>query len=151
MSPSPLFDQTLSDVLLHGRRDAERRLAAAAGRVEAADARARAAERRASIASREARVRVALLADAAEDRVRTALALGAPPLPVLASAAETAVTEPPVAEPVVAEPVDADPVVPPVPTAAEVFRPNPGVARFLDAMLAPPAPDARRLAVPRLS
>jgi hypothetical protein len=91
-----LYDETLSDLLLRSRREAEAAVAAA---LVAAEQRADEAERRAALAEREARVRTALLADEPEP------------------------------------PADPGPVAPPLPSAQELFRTNPGVGRFLDSLL----------------
>jgi hypothetical protein len=59
VTDTPIFDQTLSEVLLRARLE-----------VEAAQARCVEAERRVAHAERQARVRQALVSDAVEERVR---------------------------------------------------------------------------------
>ena len=169
MSDTPLFDATLSDLLLRARRDAEhaqgrslraeriaaqraeqaeqaarwrvaavKRLAAqrlAAAEQQAAE-RVEAAERRADLVEREARVRRVLEADGAEDRVRTSLALAAPPLPDLRATPTD--DHPDAGHERAEDPEEPDRPVPPVPSVVELLRPSPGVNRFLDALLAPP-------------
>ncbi|MGB8651259.1 MAG: hypothetical protein WCD35_11415, partial [Mycobacteriales bacterium] len=60
------------------------------------------------------------VAEEVEERVRAALAHDAPPLPALAEQEE--------------------PQPPPLPSAQEIFRSNPGVGRFLDSLLGAPGP-----------
>jgi hypothetical protein len=171
VTDTPLFQATLSDVLLRARQDAARaqsravlaarrsaeraaeveqqarvatiaadrraaeatRLIAAAEQVAAqkvaqaqvvADNRIAEAERRAALLERQERVRRALIVEEVEERVRHELAHHAPPLPTLS--------------PAPAAPADEQGIeVPSVPSVAEVFRTNPGVARFLDSLVGP--------------
>jgi hypothetical protein len=132
VSDSPLFDETLSDLLASARKGVERAEARAAdARAQARDqvvrsqhqaARAVAeAHARADLAVREERVRRAFLAQEVEAQVRQSLA-DVPPLP-------------PLAGPVATEEVE--PEAPPVPTMSELMRPSAGVTRFLDTLLGP--------------
>lgn len=109
---TPLYDATLSDVLQRARLRVEQ------------------AERRADLAEREARVRQALVADEVEERVRTALADAAPPLPPLRTEQDEPADEP------LSEAGERE--APPVPSMAELLRPTPGVTRFLDSLLGAP-------------
>jgi hypothetical protein len=124
VTATPLYDATLSDLLLRSRLNAAAAEHAAAARVaeveRAAAERVAAAERRAALAEREARVRHAVVADQVEERVRAALALDAPPLPELADRDDLELPER---------------VAPPVPSMQELLRPSPGVNRFFDALL----------------
>ena len=137
MSDTPLYDATLSDLLLRARRDVERargqaQQAQESARAEIMRAQEAAARRvaeahaRADAAVRQERVRRALLAEEAEERVRQSLA-DVPPLPPLSAPADlplgTAAEE--------------EPVAPPVPSMQELLAPSPGVTRFLDALLGP--------------
>jgi hypothetical protein len=158
----PLYDQTLSDLLLSARRGAERaeaRAALAARRAaeredevrqqaaleiarvhRLAVARAAEVERKAALHvdavrrqadhdARQERVRRAIVAELAEERVRHALA-DVPPLPALAG--RTVAVDGPVEE--------VEPEAPPVPSMAELLKPSPGVTRFLDTLLGPSGP-----------
>lgn len=113
---TPLYGETLADLLQRARLRAER-----------AEARADQAERRAELAERQARVRQALVADEVEERVRTGLADAAPPLPVLRTEQDEPADEP------LADAAERE--APPVPSMAELLRPSPGVTRFLDSLL----------------
>lgn len=146
MSDTPLYDETLSDLLQRARHEAEvararwtlaERTAAERAAQAEHDARLKVAEveriaaqriaeaeRRAAHAQREARVRQGLVADEVEQRVRMALAEAAPPLPPLQ-------VHPSEAE----EPLERE--APPIPTMDELMRPSPGITRFLDSLLGP--------------
>lgn len=124
MSDTPVFDQTLSDVLLRARRE-----------VEAARARCAEAEQRAAHAERAARVRRALVSDEVEERVRAGLAHAAPPLPDLQPPGERSRDESP-------DELD-DLTTPTVPSMAELLRSSAGGDRFFDSLLGAPVPDRR--------
>lgn len=137
MSDSPLFDETLSDLLAQARRGVERAEARAAeARAKARDQVVRSqhqaalavaeAHARADLAVREERVRRTLIAQEVEAQVRQSLA-DVPPLPELAGRVATAdgQTE------------EVEPEAPPVPAMSELMRPSAGVTRFLDALLGP--------------
>ena len=159
MTSEPLYEQTLSDLLLSARRGAERaeaRAALAARRaveresevrqqaaieisraqrlavVRAAEAERKAMlqveelRRQAEHEARQERIRRAIVAELAEERVRNALA-DVPPLPPLAG--RTIAVDGPVEE--------IEPEAPPVPSMAELLKPSPGVTRFLDTLLGP--------------
>lgn len=123
MSDTPVFDQTLSDVLLRARRE-----------VEAAQARCAEAEQRAAQAERAARVRQALVSDEVEERVRAGLAHAAPPLPDL---------QPPGAGSQGDQDEQDDLTTPAVPSMAELLRSSAGGDRFFDSLLGAPVPDRR--------
>lgn len=135
---TPLYEQTLSDLLLQARRGVQRAEARAErARREAHEQVMRSqhqaalavaqAHARADRAIREERVRRALLADQIEAEVRHAL-VDVPPLPPLVG--RVATPDGP--------PVEVEQEAPPVPSMAELMRPTPGVTRFLDALLGPP-------------
>lgn len=150
MTDTPLFDATLSDLLLGARRGVERAeaqaaLAARRAAEQAAEARQQArievmraqhiaartvaeAHARADRAVRQERVRRAFLGEEAEERVRLAL-VDVPPLPELAG--RTISLDGPLEE--------AEPEAPPVPSMADLLKPSPGVTRFLDTLLGPSA------------
>jgi hypothetical protein len=118
VTDTPIFDQTLSEVLLRARLE-----------VEAAQARCVEAERRVAHAERQARVRQALVSDAVEERVRAGLAHAAPPLPALRSVTDQA-----------DEPDDENDGVttPTVPSMSDLLRTSTGVDRFFDSLLGAP-------------
>jgi len=122
-SGTPLYEQTLSDLLLVARQQAQKEVFrhqhAAARQVAEAHARA-------DRLVREERLRRVFLAEEVEERVRASLA-AAPPLPPLVG--RLASVDAPVEE------VERE--APPVPPLAELMRPTPGVTRFLDALLGP--------------
>lgn len=137
MTGTPLYEQTLSDLLEAARHGVAR----AEARAEQAreDARNKVVETqhiaarqiaeahaRADRAVREERVRRTFLAQEIEAEVRQAL-VSVPPLPKLAGRVATA--DGPVE--------DVEPEAPPVPPMSELMRPTPGVTRFLDALLGP--------------
>lgn len=131
LTDTPLYGATLSDLLQRARDEAELVRARCALAERAAGERIAEAECRAEVAERAAQAGRALLAEQVEERVRAALALDAPPLPVLADDVE--------------EPghfLDGfelpERVAPPVPSMAELLQSSPGVGRFLDAMLGAP-------------
>ena len=123
MTDTPLFDQTLSDLLLVARQQAQKEVFRhqhiAARQVAEAHARA-------DRLVREERLRRLFLAEEAEERVRASL-VAVPPLPPLVGRVASADGP--------AEEVERD--APPVPPMAELMRPTPGVTRFLDALLGP--------------
>jgi hypothetical protein len=127
VSDTPVFDQTLSDVLLRARRE-----------VEAAQARCAEAEQRAAHAERAARVRRALVSDEVEERVRAGLAHAAPPLPDLQPPGERSRDESPDDH----DELD-DLTTPTVPSMAELLRSSAGGDRFFDSLLGAPVPDRR--------
>jgi hypothetical protein len=148
VTDSPLFEQTLSDLLLGARNGVARAEARAAlsarraaeqadearqqARVEVARAQHQAARTvaeahaRADHAVRQERLRRALLIEEAEERVRQAL-VAVPPLPALTG--RLAQVDGPLEE--------EEPEAPPVPSMAELLKPSPGVTRFLDSLLGP--------------
>jgi hypothetical protein len=160
---APLFEQTLSDLLLGARKGvqrAEARAALAARRAaEQADevrqqahvevVRAeRSATERVLRAQRDAAAQVAEARREAEQQVREERVRRA----LLAEQVEEQVRSALVAVPPlppltgrVGEPVDGpqdefEPEAPPVPSMAELLKPSPGVTRFLDTLLGPSVP-----------
>jgi hypothetical protein len=163
VTDAPLFEQTLSDLLLGARKGVQRAEARAAlaarraaeqadevrqqARVEVIRAERRAAE---SVlrAQQDASAQVAEARRDAEqlvrqERIRRALLAEQ----VEEQVRSTLVAVPPlppltgrVGEPVDGPEEEIEPEAPPVPSMAELLKPSPGVTRFLDALLGPAVP-----------
>ena len=127
MTDTPLYDATLSDLLLRARTEAQERIAEAQ---TWAHRQAEAAQQRADEVARDYHLKRAQLTQEIEERVRATLVETAPPLRPLRVELDAAEPE------VELERTEQD--APPIPSMAELLRPSPGITRFLDSLLGSP-------------
>jgi hypothetical protein len=124
VSDTPLYDATLSDLLLRARTEAQERVAEAQ---TWAHRQAEAAQKRADEVERDYHLKRAQLTQEIEERVRAALVETAPPLPALRLDLDEEF-----------EPERTEQDAPPIPSMEELLRPTPGITRFLDSLLGAP-------------